>query len=140
MPIALPGTKALLLHQTLNQLWNCIDKSRIEKQIGMTDAEIDKLYDEFNVWVEGCDYDSRGVIVIRDANGLPINRFERVYSAAEIRALRNALEVVMLDLGKSDFFNRTGFSLDEAKQLLDELNGLLVEPLHLTQPVESVAH
>jgi hypothetical protein len=54
--------------------------------------------------------------------------------------LRNAVEIVMLDLGQNEFFTRTGFSLADAAVLLDSLNATLLDSLHLdknARPEES---
>jgi len=45
----------------------------------------------------------------------------------------------MLELGQDEFFTLTGFSLAEAKQLLDRLNAALLGPLHLDQLAGSQA-
>ncbi len=138
-PITLPGASILLLHQALNQLWNCIGGAQFESQIGIQEVEARKLFGEFDVWVNAHPVDGEGVLAHRDAPGSS-DCFERVFGAMEIRALRNALEVVMLDLGQGDFFTCTGFSLAEAKLLLDQLNSLLMDPLHLKNTAESAAH
>jgi len=138
--ISLPGTQTLLVHQLFNESLNGIRGIQFETHIGMSEPALRKLFDEVDAWIEACEYNADGVIVIRDAKGLPIGSFDRAYSASEIRALRNMAEVVMLDLGQEEFFTRTGFSLEEAKQLLDRLNSVLLDPLHLDQASQSVAH
>jgi hypothetical protein len=138
--MSLPATDALLVHQLLNESLNGIRGILHETQIGMSEAALRSIFDEFNVWIEARDYDADGIIVIRDDMGVAIGSFFRMYSQAEIRALRNMTEVVMLDLGRSEFFTRTGFSLPEAKQLLDRLNAILLESLHLNKQTEPVAH
>lgn len=138
--ITLPGTQALLLHQALGALLQVIRDVDFERQIGIAEAALATLLKEFQVWVDACEYDSEGVIAIRDAHGDSVGKFERDFAPIEIRSLRNSLEVVMLDLGESEFFTITGFSLAEGKQLLDVLNAALLDPLHLDQPADSVAH
>lgn len=138
--ISLPGTQALLVHQLFNESLNGIRGIQFETHIGMSEPTLRKLFDEVDAWIDACEYDADGVIVIRNANGLPIGNFDRAYSASEIRALRNMAEIVMLDLGQDEFFTRTGFSLEEGKQLLDRLNSILLHPLHLDETSESVAH
>jgi hypothetical protein len=139
-PICLSGPQALLLHQALNALLNGIRGIQFETQVGMSEEALRDIFDELDVWIGKHELDADGVIVISDAGGLPISSWERVCSPVEIKALRNSLEVVMLDLAQSEFFTRTGFSLEEAKQLLDRLNSVLLDPLHLEQASESVAH
>jgi len=138
--ISLPSTQALLVHQLFNELLNGIRGVQFETQTGMSEAALRAIFDEFNTWVEACDYDSEGVIVIRDASGQPIGQFERDYTKAEIRTLRNMSEIVMLELGPEEFSTRTGFTLTEAKQLLDRWNSTLLEPLHLDQTADPVSH
>ncbi len=138
--ISLAATDVLLVHQLFNESLNGIRGIRHETQIGMREAELRSIFDEFNEWIEAREYDADGVIVIRDEKGAAIDRFSRMYSQAEIRALRNMTEVVMLDLGRPEFFARTGFSLAEAKQFLDRLNAILLESLHLDEQTEPVAH
>jgi hypothetical protein len=138
--ISLPGTQALLVHQLFNEILNGIHGIQFETQIGMSEAALQRIFDEFDAWVDAREYDARGVIVVRDASGRPIGKFERSYSVDEIRALRNMAEVVMLDLGQEEFFTRTGFSLAEAKQLLDRFNAALLDRLHLDRASKSVAH
>jgi hypothetical protein len=140
MRISLLGTEALLIHQALAALLNAIHGVRFEEQTGMSEAGLAKILEEFSKWVDNCKYDLNGVIVIRDANGNSIGSLEREFLPTEIRALRNSLEIVMLDLGHNEFFTVTGFSLDEAKRLLDRLNAALLDPLHLDRASESVAH
>ncbi len=136
----MPGPQALLVHQLFNELLNGIRGVRFETQIGMSEVALRAVFDEFNTWVEACEYDSNGVIVIRNASGHPLGQFERDYTEAEIRALRNMSEFVMLDLGQEGFFTRTGFTLAEVKQLLDRWNATLLEPLHLNRETDSVSH
>jgi hypothetical protein len=136
----LAGTQALLVHQLFNELLNGIRGVQFETQVGMTESTLRAIFDEFNTWVEACAYDSNGVIVIRDASGHPIGQFERDYTEAEVRALRNMSEFVLLDLGQEEFFTRTGFTLVEAKQLLDLWNAMLLEPLHLEKQIDIVSH
>jgi hypothetical protein len=90
--------------------------------------------------VDACQYDADGVIIVRDAFGNPVGKFERDFEPILIRALRNALEIAMLDLGQDEFFTITGFSLTEGKQLLDVLNTALLDPLHLGGQTDSVSH
>jgi len=127
------------MHQMLNNLLNGIRGIQYESQTGISETELRKIFEEFSAWVDACDYDAEGVIVIVDSQGLPIGRFERNYSPIEIRALRNMTEVVMLELGQDEFLTLTGFLLTEAKQLLDQLNAALLGPLHLDHPAETQA-
>ena len=138
--ISLPGTQALLVHQLFNEAINGIRGVQFETQIGLDEIALQRLFDEFSAWVDACDYDSNGVIVIRDPNGVPIGSFERTYTALEIKALRNMAEVVMLDLGQAEFSTRTGFTLAEAKQVLDRFNESLLDPLRLDEAKKSIAH
>ena len=138
--ISMPGPQALLLHQVFNDALNGIHGIQYETQIGMSEIALHAIFDEFNLWVEAQSHDADGVIVLYDDKGLPMSSFERMYTADEIRVLRNMTEFVMLDLGKYEFQTRTGFDLKEAKQLLDELNAALLDPLHLDQPTAEVAH
>jgi hypothetical protein len=140
LELALPGTHALLLHQAMAVLLHVIRGVRFEEQLGVSREALEALFKEFDAWVKACEYDSKGVIVIRDIDGNPIGKFEREFEPIEIRALRNSLEVVLLDLGQNEFFTITGFSLGEGKQLLDVLNAALLAPLHLDQPTDSVTH
>lgn len=129
--MTLPGTQALLMHQTLATVLHVIRGVHFDEQIGLGYATLESILKDFQVWVEACEYDSNGVIVIRDVAGDPIGKFEKDLDPVQIRALRNSLEVVMLDLGQNEFFTITGFSLAEGKQLLDVLNAALLDPLHL---------
>ena len=138
--IALPGTQALLMHQALAAVLHAIRGVRFEEQIGVSEAALEALLEALQVWVDACEYDSEGVIVVRDALGNPIGTFEKDFHPVQIRALRNALEVALLDLGQNEFFTITGFSLVEGKQLLDVLNAALLDPLHLDQETDSVSH
>jgi len=140
LKLALPGTHALLLHQVMSVLLHVVRGVRFEAQIGVSSVALEALFREFDAWVNACEYDSQGVIVIRDAHGDPISKFEKEFEPIEIRALRNSLEVALLDLGQNEFFTITGFSLGEGKQLLDVLNAALLAPLHLDEPTDSVAH
>ena len=138
--ITLPGTQALLMYQALAAVLHAIRGVRFEEQIGVSEATLGMLLEAFQVWVDACEYDSEGVIVIRDAFGNSIGKFEKDFHPIQIRALRNALEVALLDLGQNEFFTITGFSLVEGKQLLDVLNAALLDPLHLDQETDSVSH
>jgi hypothetical protein len=140
MHISLPGPQALLVHQLCNEVLNGIHGIQFETQIGLGEIAIRVIFEELNVWVEACDYDANGVIVIRDSRGQPIGSFERTYTVLEIKALRNLAEVVMLELGQEEFFTRTGFFLAEAKELLDRFNEALLDPLQLDKAKESVSH
>ena len=139
MKLVLAGTEALLVHQMFNNLLNGIHGIQYESQTGMSEVALRKIFEEFSLWVDACEYDAEGVIVIADSQGLPIGRLEWNYTPVEIRALRNMTEVVMLELGQDEFFTLTGFSLAEAKQLLDRLNAALLGPLHLDQLAGSQA-
>lgn len=138
--ISLPGTQALLMHQALVAVLHAIRGVRFEEQIGVSEATLGMLLKALQVWVDACEYDSEGVIVVRDALGNPIGEFEKDFHPIEIRALRNALEVAMLDLGQNEFSTITGFSLVEGKQLLDFLNAALLGPLNLDLETDSVSH
>jgi hypothetical protein len=138
--IVLPGTQALLLHQALAALMHAIHGVRFEEQTGVSSGALETLLGELRVWVDACQYDADGVIVVRDALGNPIGQFERDFEPIQIRALRNSLEIAMLDLGQNEFFTITGFSLTEGKQLLDVLNAALLDPLHLSAQTDSVSH
>jgi len=140
LKLALPGTDALLLHQVLGTLLYAIHGVRFEEQIGIGNAALEVLLKGFSEWVDACQYDAQGVIVIRDANGNPIGKYEKEFEPIEIRALRNSLEVVLLDLGENEFFTITGFSLSEGQRLLDVLNAALLAPLHLKQQTNARAH
>jgi hypothetical protein len=139
MNIVLAGTEALLVHQMLNNLLNGIHGIHFESQTGMSEVSLREIFEEFSLWVDACDFDGDGVIIIVDSQGQPIGEFERSYTSSEIKALRNMTELVMLELGRDEFFTLTGFSLAEAKQLLDGLNAALLGPLHLDQPAETQA-
>lgn len=139
-PVSLPGASILLLHQALNQLSNCIRSDQFESQIGIRQIEAEKLFAEFDLWINQHPVDADGVILLGDSVGSTNSHFKRVFSATEIRALRNALEVVMLDLGQNEFFTCTGFSLAEAKLLLDQLNALFLDPLQLKISAQGTAH
>jgi hypothetical protein len=138
--IALPGTQALLMHQALAAVLHMIRGVRFEEQIGVSEAMLRMLLEALQVWVDACEYDSEGVIVVRDMLGNPIGKFEKDLHPIQIRALRNVLEVALLDLGQNEFFTVTGFSLTEGKQLLDVLNAALLGPLHLERQTDSVSH
>ncbi len=138
--IAMPGTQALLMHQALAAVLHAIRGVRFEEQIGVSEVALGTLLETLQVWVDACEYDSEGIIVIRDALGNPIGKFEKDFHPIQIRALRNALEVALLDLGQNEFFTITGFSLAEGKQLLDVLNAALLDPLHLDRQTDSVSH
>jgi hypothetical protein len=138
--ISLDGPQALLVHQLFNELLNGIRGIQFEIQIGMSEAALRVIFDEFNTWVEAQAYDEAGVIVLRDSSGASLSSFERIYSSAEIKSIRNMAEVVMLDLGQEEFQTRTGFNLTEAKLLLDRFNAALLDPLHLDAQSSSVPH
>ena len=138
--IVLPGTQALLMHQALAAVLHAIRGVRFEEQIGVSEVALGTILETLQVWVDACEYDSEGIIVIRDALGNPIGKFEKDFYPIQIRALRNALEVALLDLGQNEFFTMTGFSLAEGKQLLDVLNAALLDPLHLDLQTDSVSH
>lgn len=138
--IVLAGTQALLLHQALAALAHAIRGVRYEEQTGVSKGVLEGLLKGLQVWVDACEYDAEGVIVVRDSHGNPIGKFEQEFSPVQVRALRNSLEVVMLDLGQDEFFTVTGFSLAEGKQLLDVLNAALLDPLDLNHETDSVSH
>ncbi len=128
------------MHQALAAVLHAIRGVRFEEQIGVSEATLGTLLEALQVWVDACEYDSKGVIVVRDALGNSIGMFEKDLYPVQIRALRNALEVALLDLGQNEFFTITGFSLAEGKQLLDVLNAALLGPLHLDKQTDSVSH
>jgi hypothetical protein len=66
--------------------------------------------------------------------------FDRHFSISQMRALRNTVELVMLDLGQDEFSTRTGFSLAEAAALLDRFNSALLFPLSIHRQAQAVAH
>jgi hypothetical protein len=138
--ISMPSPQALLVHQMFNETLNGIHGVQYETQIGMTERALRTIFGEFSLWVNAQQYDSDGVIVLWDEKGLPASSFERMYTAEEIRVLRNMTEFVMLDLGHEEFQTRTGFGLVDAKRLLDELNAALLDPLHLDRQLPPVAH
>jgi hypothetical protein len=71
---------------------------------------------------------------------LPIATFDQPFSITQIRALRNAVELVMLDLGQDEFSTRTGFSLAAAAELLDRFNAALLDPLHIDRQAQAFTH
>lgn len=133
LAICLPGAQALLIHQLFNELLNGIGIERFKTQVGMSEDDLRRIFAEFHAWVEAQPYDADGVIRIRDEQGQGLSSFERVYTDDEIRSLRNLAEIVMLELGNEEFFTRTGFSLVEAKELVDGWNTAMLDPLHLGQ-------
>ena len=118
----LPGPQALLLHQSLNELLHGIRGIHIFSQVGINKAALEEIFASSNLWIRNQKTDS---------NGLPSTNLTRSFSVTEIRALRNTVELVMLDLGQEEFFARTGFSLDEAAALLNRFNFALLEPLRI---------
>lgn len=138
--VILPGTQALLLHQALAAIVHAIHGVRFEEQTGVSREALEALLGDFQVWVDACEYDADGVIVVRDTLDNPIGKFEQDFEPIQIRALRNSLEIAMLDLGQSEFFTVTGFTLAEGKQLLDVLNAALLDPLRLGRQGNPVSH
>ena len=116
----LTGPQALLLHQTLNEILHGIRGIHIFSQVGINKAALEEIFASSNLWIRN---------QATDSNGLPNANLTRSFSVHEIRALRNTVELVMLDLGQEEFFTRTGFSLAEAATLLDRFNFALLEPL-----------
>jgi hypothetical protein len=127
----LAGSQALLIHQSLNELLHGIRGVHLFSQVGMSKPALKAIFDPLNVWIRMQETDS---------GGLPIAAFERTFSVAQIRALRNSVELVMLDLGREEFSTRTGFSLAEAAQLLDRFNAVLLDPLHIERQIQVAAH
>jgi hypothetical protein len=129
--IRLTGGQTLLVHQSLNELLHGIRKVHPFSQVGLSKQALRQIFDSLNSWIRKQK---------EDEHGLPAARFEQEYSLAELRSLRNAVEIVMLDLGQNEFFTRTGFSLADAAVLLDSLNATLLDSLHLdknARPEES---
>lgn len=127
----LAGFQALLIHQSLNELLHGIRGVHVYSQVGISRPALKEIFDPLSEWIQAQKM---------DANGLPIADFEHPFSVAQIRALRNSVELVMLDLGREEFSTRTGFSLAEAAQLLDQFNAALLDPLHIDRQTRAVAH
>jgi len=126
----LAGPQALLIHQTLNELLHGMRGVHVYSQVGMSKPALKEIFDPLNAWIRAQEMDT---------NGLPVATFDRPFSPPQIRALRNSVEVVMLDLGQEEFTTRTGFSLTEATALLDRFNSALLYPLHIDRQAEAVA-
>jgi hypothetical protein len=127
----LTGPQALLVHQSLNELLHGIRGIHIYSQVGISKVALGEIFASLNLWLQ-----SQSL----DANGLPFAGFVRSFSVGEIRALRNAVELVMLDLGHEEFFTRTGFTLVEAAELLDRFNATLLDPLQIDRQPRQIAH
>jgi hypothetical protein len=127
----LAGSQALLVHQSLNELLHGIQGVHAFSQVGMSKPALKEIFDPLNHWIRAQK---------TDADGLPLAIFDRPFSVAQIRALRNSVELVMLDLGQEEFLTRTGFSLTEAAELLDRFNRALLCPLRIDRQAEAVAH
>ena len=121
----LPGPQALLVHQSLNEVLHGIQGIRVFSQVGVSKSALKEIFDPLDVWIRAQE---------KDANGLPVASLNRPFSVVEIRALRNSVELVMLDLGQAEFSTRTGFSLSEAAELLDRFNSALLDPLRIDRP------
>jgi hypothetical protein len=126
----LAGSQALLIHQTLNELLHGMRGVQVYSQVGLSKPELKEIFNSLNAWIRA---------QATDANGLPVAALDCPFSLPQIRALRNAVEVVMLGLGQEEFSTRTGFSLSEAALLLDRFNRALLDPLHIDRPAEAVA-
>jgi hypothetical protein len=124
------GPQALLIHQSLNELLHGIRGLHVYSQVGLSKPALKEIFDALNAWIRAQK---------TDASGLPVATFDHSFSLTQIRALRNSVEVVMLDLGQEEFTTRTGFSLTEAVELLDHLNSALLDPLHIDRKAEAVA-
>jgi len=131
--VALPlaGRQALLIHQSLNELLHGIRGIHVFSQVGMSKPALKGIFDPLSAWIRAQE---------ADADGLPIATFDHPFSVAQIRALRNTIELVMLDLGQEEFSTRTGFSLAEAAALLDRFNTALLYPLRIDRQSQAVAH
>lgn len=127
---SLSGGQALLIHQALNELLHGIRGVRAFSQVGISKLALKGIFVLLNEWIAAQK---------KDANGLPVATFERTYSVAQLRALRNTVELVMLDLGRDEFRTRTGFSLMEAGELLNRFNAAFLDPLRLDQPTSRVS-
>jgi hypothetical protein len=138
--MSLSGPQALLVHQALGALLYSFHGVRYVEQTGLDQSELEKLMEQFQSWVNTQRRDDDGVIVLRDSEGKPLSKLEKNLRPIQVRAVRNALEVTMLEMGRSEFQTITGFSLNEGKQLLDRINALLLEPLQLDQQTSPVAH
>jgi len=125
----LPGAQALLIHQSLNELLHGIREIQIYSQVGMSKPALKEIFDPLNDWIRTQETDS---------DGLPVTTFNRSFSITQIRALRNSVELVMLNLGQDEFLTRTGFSLVEAAGLLDRFNAALLHPLHIHRQAEAM--
>jgi hypothetical protein len=127
----LPGSQALLIHQSLNEILHGIRGVHCLSQIGMSKLALKEIFGPLNAWIRTQE---------TDTSGLPISSFDRPFSVAEIRALRNSVEFVMLDLGREEFSTRTGFALAEAAELLDRFNNALLHPLQMDRQGRVVSH
>jgi hypothetical protein len=119
-----------LIHQSLNAVLHGIRGIDFFSQVGIGKPALAETFDSLDEWLR-----------VQETNetGLPIARFDRPFSLGEIRALRNALELAMLDLGQEEFFTRTGFTLAEAADLLHRFNAALLNPLHIDSSAQPVA-
>jgi hypothetical protein len=130
-PFPLAGSQALLIHQSLNELLNGIRGIQVYPHVGLSKPALKEIFDPLNDWIRAQE---------TDANGLPIATFDQPFSITQIRALRNAVELVMLDLGQDEFSTRTGFSLAAAAELLDRFNAALLDPLHIDRQAQAFTH
>jgi len=131
MAFPLEGSQALLVHQSLNELLHGIRDIHIYSQVGMSKPALKEIFDPLNAWIR---------VQKTDARGLPVATFDRPFTVTQIRALRNSVELVMLDLGQEEFSTRTGFSLAEAAELLDRFNSALLYPLRIDRQTVVIAH
>jgi hypothetical protein len=128
---ALPGPQALLLHQSLNELLHGIRGIQFDSQVGIGKLALGEIFAALDGWIRAQK---------TTENGLPIGRFDRTFSLNDLRVLRNAVELVMLELGQDEFDTRVGFSLAEGAALLDRFNAALLSPLKIDRPLRQTAH
>ncbi len=119
------------MHQTLNELLHGIQGVHIYSQVGINKLALREVFDSLDAWIRGQKM---------NRNGLPIAGLNRTFSISNVRALRNAVEFVMLDLGQEEFFTRTGFSLQEAAALRERLNSALLDPLHIQESAQPMSY
>jgi hypothetical protein len=131
LTLRLKGGQILLLHQTLAEAAFGIRLPNFATQVGMARTKARAFIDAIEALMKKQPH---------DADQLPIGTFDLDFSATDVRALRNALELVMTDFGHDEFSTRTGFDLSDGAQLLDELNAVLLGPLHIGQRRETANH
>jgi len=118
------------MHQSLNEILHGIRGIHIYSQVGIGKLALGDLFEALDQWIRA---------QRTSENGSPIGRFDRTFSVSQMRALRNTLELVMLDLGQDEFFTRTGFELSEGAALLDRLNSALLHPLRIDKAMRQRA-